>query len=437
MSDPMLSEPLNADRSFDTFYAEMPLARPTEDWLRPVRAVPGWLLWPLATPVIGLLYMMAGIDLRRRSGWSPNRGDWLLVAVTGFVFQCAMACPIWCLANPGIRFEHPANWWGSIVLWYVASLWMTIMARAFIKYRRRKAGDRPPPPHVRRDIAAIDEKVRVPTEGFLFVALVIAIAETFTLRETSHVWDYHTREAILTFWYVSTVFWAAWLYVTHVLTYLGLTVLYQQSRMLLEFAAEQARRTRAITHIYDPHAVTQWTGIWQGIVREVQHGPVGKSVAVGGSFLTLWQSIVCIWYLAVIRLYRADTTDRDLRSASWIGLFHSLTIFTMYVIVTVRMQRSIEAQHRDIAHVQHTVQQAIDAFSADERDPQDLELLECKVIVLQGLDNLLSVADPNPKFLEMSLDSARWTALNVGLIFVNLFFLQMFIQFCWRVMDDG
>jgi hypothetical protein len=406
-------------------------------WPQRLQFVPPRFRCLLVAPIIGALYAAAAWDLRQRRGWRFNERDWVPIFVSGVALQLSIFGPLYCLARPQLRDHNPADWYGIVLTTPCAWLYFAGMAHSFMRRARRgeaRGFHRRALPAVLADLQQIRHRALVRSELIVAAAVAIAGVEGFLLRVLARHLEFHVNGAV--FWWVSTSYWFMQLISTHTMTYLGLVLLYQHVAMVKTFCGDEWARTRALARIYEQGIVAQWTGVWQGLVHEMQHAPLARAAGVGGAALMLAQSAACLWYLAVIRLYPGESAPgRDLQAAAVLGFAHSFILAGLYVFQTVRLLRHIEEQQRAMGETQNRLQCAVDGFDAGERPEGELELLQGRARLVGGLARLLAVADTQPRLMNMSLDSLRWTAINGGLVCINLFFLQLFIQFClpWNI----
>jgi hypothetical protein len=416
-------------------------------------------------PVIGGIYVYGAFQLRRYPDMMPDPDDWRIIALVGAFIQLGVVGPIYCACQPDVLKRNPppvADWYGSIIFYCLVAFYFERVAVTFYYKALRRRSEmkrlqraastgsksvRTRIHLVEGDIARLRQGARFNSTFLIVVVAILSGVEIALMRvvgeqsttaaPTNSTWVNGTQAPKngpprLEFVVVMTAFWFLLLLAVNAMVGLGVLIMAFQYRLITIFSRQ--RRAEELNDIRDPQLVARWCAAWQGIImREVQASPAAKSVAFHGSMFSILSVIASGWYLATRFLYPNSTKNvEDFHAPAILVLLYGLISTVAYCVITVLMQRAIEAQHRLVATVRHELTCLIDDVRSGNlvRDQDDLELLEGKSRVIHSLDRLLTTADPRARLFNVSLDSLRWTVVNVGLLTVNAFILQIFYAKC-------
>jgi hypothetical protein len=214
----------------------------------------------------------------------------------------------------------------------------------------------------------------------------------------------------------------------------------------------------------NPEGIANYTVLYQHIIGSMNGHPVMTSICTPAFACSVVIFIVSLGVVVIDNMYQGHGF------ADYTFIFMSLTtiagtVISLFIGLTVQLDKTISMQSRIIAKVQNDVQQLIDArrkkwvsaatlqHSAGEsrggggdtvvmidNDAMGgleggralpMKLLEAKVNALQALDVYVRIADSTPKLIGMSLNTIRWTTILALLMFINFFFILLYRIYCF------
>lgn len=207
----------------------------------------------------------------------------------------------------------------------------------------------------------------------------------------------------------------------------------------------------------NPEGIANYTVLYQQVIGSMNGHPVITSICTPAFACSVVVFIVSLAVVVIDNMYQGHGF------ADYTFLFMSLstisaTVISLFIGLTVQLDKTISMQSRIIAKVQNDVQQVIDArrkkwvssaVGGGKRDDTTtvvmvdndtgldggralpMKLLEAKVNALQALDVYVRIADSTPKLIGMSLNTIRWTTILALLMFMNFFFILLYRIYCF------
>lgn len=183
-----------------------------------------------------------------------------------------------------------------------------------------------------------------------------------------------------------------------------------------------------------PEGVATYFALFNEIVGDMNHHPAVVAISTPSFAVAVILFLVGAAFIVFSNVYQSGKFAIFSVVALAI-VFIAVSIISAFIIITMKLDKTINEQSSIIAKVQNDVQLQIDALRMEgggtrNVTQQMLRILEAKVNALQALDVYVRYSDSSPKLIGMSLNTLRWTTIFSLLLFINMFFLLLYHEFC-------
>jgi hypothetical protein len=435
----------------------------------------------LLLPFIGFSWVGFGLSERlsqRVVGHNPN--DWLVIVFIGFFHQLSLMGLIYTIYDPScMRNKLPTDYYGTTIFYPLSILYLFAIS---LTYHVKKGSSRLMATNKKlermevsrvsvsttkanamqlleefRKETAVATWILIPFCSALAVIILIVIRLCIDRNGCYNYYD-EVDQANATTWTrfdlpsancsgnlfrpaprsgdisfnIMNVFWWLLSAATTLCCVYSVVLFYQQVRQIEEFTyiKKYSKKRRLWGDVNDfSKDVAVWANVWQELLQGLNNRPISRAFISTNaivSFLLVVGSSCYIVFQTVLK----DLGIGELTTAFSALLAFNFVTLVLFVVVAVRMQRSIEFQVKSVSAAQNDLQREIDENKVNMgREEMLQKMSNCRV--LSALDVYLTVFDNTPKIVgTISLESMRWIILLGGLTAMNIFFFALYVSKC-------